>query len=270
MAEYPRIGISASDSVDLDRLGLVETHLRLAVGEISRAIVQAGSAPVYGGHLQPDGLTVFLESEMDRYGSIDRPLELVVAWSEHRSMSLKELKAHREGLGLKARIKYLDQEGVPGEADRGRRRKEGEKRPVVVDPETTVASLTALRRYLVDATEARVFIGGKEQGYRGRMPGILEEAKFAIGAGQPLYLVGGFGGATATLATRLCGLENRWPPSTDQADIGPIDAAVEASEWSLSANGLSEDENRRLATTHRPSEAATLVAIGLKRTFDRE
>jgi hypothetical protein len=36
----------------------------------------------------------------------------------------------------------------------------------------------------------------------------------------------------------------------------------------LTDNGLTAEENRQLAVTHRPSEVASLVAVGLKRTFD--
>ncbi len=129
-------------------------------------------------------------------------------------------------------------------------------------------SLTALRRHLAKETDARVLIGGKECDYKGDMPGVLEEALLAIEADQPLYLAGGFGGATATIAALVTGLDRRWPPAVHEIDLGVLRDAIERNSWTLTENGLTEEANRRLATTHRPSEIASLVAIGLNRTFD--
>lgn len=252
-----------SESADLGRLGLVERHLRLALGEVARTVIRAGLIPVYGGHLDPEGYTAFLTSETERFGDIERPLELVVGWSEHRGLSLADLRSHRDDLGLRARITYLDAEGasVEFDADRG-------EDPQPVDDGSIPQSLTALRRYLVRHTASRVLIGGKERDFKGEMPGVLEEALLAIEAGQPLYLAGGFGGATATIASVVTGLDDRWPPAADMLDPTLLSDAIARSGWTLTGNGLSEEENRLLAVTHRPGEVATLVATGLKRTFD--
>ena len=37
--------------------------------------------------------------------------------------------------------------------------------------------------------------------------------------------------------------------------------------WAGLDNGLSDEENRRLAASHRPSEIATLISLGLGRKF---
>ncbi len=49
-----RLGISVSDSADLARLGLLETHFRLALGEIARCVLVSGGQLAYGG--LPTGL----------------------------------------------------------------------------------------------------------------------------------------------------------------------------------------------------------------------
>lgn len=250
-----------SESADLHRLGLDEQHLRLALGEVARVVIRAGHTLVYGGHLDPEGYTAFLESEMDRYGRTDRPLHLVVGWSEHRRLTLTELGRHKEDLQLKARITYLDAAGVPIAVDVGR----GQDPEAVED---VPAALTALRRHLVRETDARVLIGGREHDYQGEMPGIVQEALMAIEAGQPVYFAGGFGGATATIASLVVGLDHRWPPGDHEAVPAPVQQTIARSGWTPDGNGLSLAENRRLATTHRPSEVASLVAIGLNRIFD--
>jgi hypothetical protein len=260
VAEPRRIGVSVSESADLRRLGLDERHLRLTLGEVARVVIRAGHILVYGGHLDPEGYTAFLESEMDRYGRTDRPLQLVVGWSEHRRLTLTELRRHKENLQLKARITYLDAVGAPIAVDDGR----GQDPEPVEDVPT---ALTGLRRHLVSETDARVLIGGRERDYEGEMPGIVQEALLAIEAGQPVYLAGGFGGATATVASLVFDLDHRWPPADQEADPASLRQALARSGWTPDGNGLTLDENRRLATTHRPSEVASLVAIGLNRIF---
>lgn len=259
-----RVGVSVSDSTELGRLGLTEAHLRLALAEIARVIIRAGGVLVYGGHLQPDGYTAFLEGEVDRYAASNRPLQLVVPWAEHRRMTLGELRTRREALSLKGEFTYLDADGAPVAPEAGRG-----PDPAPVDDADVAPSLTALRRYLTEITDARVLLGGREEGYQGDAPGIIEEALLAIEAGRPLYLVGGFGGATATVAQAACGASSRWPPREPAEDAWTQRVAeiIAATGWSLGRNGLSELDNRRLAATHRPSEAASLVASGLAHAF---
>lgn len=258
--EGVRVGVSVSQSAELGRLGLTDAHLRLALAEIARVIIRAGGVLVYGGHLQRDGYTAFLEGEVDRYASSNRPLRLVVPWAEHRRMTLGELRTRREALSLKGEFTYLDAGGapVPVDADRG-------PDPAPVEDADVAPSLTALRRYLTNITDARVLLGGKEEGYQGDAPGIIEEALLAIEAGQPIYLAGGFGGATATVAHAACRTSSRWPPREPAENpwTQRVAETIAASAWSLDRNGLSDVDNRRLATTHRPSEAASLVASGL-------
>ena len=52
-------------------------------------------------------------------------------------------------------------------------------------------SLTEMRSQMNDQTAARVLLGGQVSGFKGKYPGLLEEALFALRAKKPLYLVGG-------------------------------------------------------------------------------
>ncbi|MEM7067197.1 MAG: hypothetical protein AAF572_29035 [Cyanobacteria bacterium P01_B01_bin.77] len=65
-----------------------------------------------------------------------------------------------------------------------------------------VAQFWLLRHVLtkISANGVRVCLGGKTQNYKGRFSGIAEEAFFACRDNMPLYLVGGFGGATSEVA----------------------------------------------------------------------
>ena len=62
-----------------------------------------------------------------------------------------------------------------------------------------------MRRELATNTDARVVLGGKPDNFLGLYPGILEEALLAISRKQPLYVLGGFGGAAGVVAQTLMG-----------------------------------------------------------------
>jgi hypothetical protein len=55
----------------------------------------------------------------------------------------------------------------------------------------------------IPPVDARVLLGGKRNDYSGFMPGIFEEALLTLQAGKPLYILGGFGGASEVLAEAM-------------------------------------------------------------------
>jgi hypothetical protein len=267
-----RIAISASESPDLGRLGLVETHYRLAVAEIARAVLISGGKLCYGGHLDPAGYTSMLVHELQRFSRRDKPLQICLAWQEHRKLSQEQFDQQKNDLGLFGEIVCLDPEGKPFTWG-----PQGKGEPENISNEALrQRSLTALRQFMARNTHARVLIGGRREGFQGRMPGLLEEALTSIEAEQPLYLAGGFGGVTVDII-KTVGLDDAtWLPA--RSDALPQDDRVNAGLSRLSetlrkidpkrlSNGLSAEENRRLAATHRPSEIAALVSLGLGRRF---
>ena len=267
-----QLGVSVSDSPDLARLGLLETHFRLALGEIARCVLVSGGHLTYGGHLQPDGYTVFLIHELHRYSRRDRPLRICLAWPEHRKLSVSELKEQQEALGLYGKIDFLDQTGKVIDPYEDRT----EESAPETNEQACKASLTAMRFYMADKTDARVFIGGKRQGFQGDLPGVVEEALITLKYGKPIYLAGGFGGITTEIIRALDVDDGLWLP--EMSDEGPQDERtlkgldmlaefLKRDDWTGLDNGLSDEENRRLAASHRPSEIATLVSLGLGRKF---
>lgn len=265
-----RVGVSVSESPDLGRLGLLETHFRLALGEIARALLLGGGLLAYGGHLQPEGYTPFLVHEIERWNRRDQPLLVCLAYSVHRGMALSDLAGFEHDLGLLGRMVCLDPDGA--EIDRAAGR--GEAPVPVEDPGEQRRALTGMRRYMQRHTSARVLLGGKRSGFQGEIPGLMEEALLAVQAGQPIYLAGGFGGVTADIITALGVDDGSWLPPDPSA--GPPDprwsdgyarlaAHAARPDWSGLGNGLDEEENRRLAATHRPSDIAALVSLGLGR-----
>ncbi len=267
-----RLGISVSGSADLGRLGLLETHFRLALGEIARCVLVSGGQLAYGGHLNPEGYTAFLIQELHRYSRRDRPLHIYLAWQEHRKLSVRDLKKEQGSLGLYGDITYLDVDGNPIDPAQGR----PEEPAPEADADVWKQSLTSMRRYMAQNTHGRIFIGGRREGFQGDLPGLVEEAVIALEAKQPVYLAGGFGGVTMDIVQVLGVDDGPWLPEKPDASapdgrllrgLGMLADIRKQDSWAGLENGLSDGENRKLAASHRPSEIAALISLGLARRF---
>ena len=267
-----RVGVSASVSPDLARLGLLEDHFRLALGEIVRVVLVSSGRLVYGGHLEATGYTSIMIDELHKYARRDRPLIVCLAWSVHRQMPLGELESAARELGLYGRIVCLDIDGSEIQPDSDR----GEDPAPPLSAEHEQRSLTGLRQYLTAHVDGRVLIGGKRHDFAGRLPGLMEEALLALQARQPLFLAGGFGGVTHEIASALEVDDGSWfprvtnaPPDDERLVQGrnELQAFRRSAAWAGLRNGLNENENRRLAASHRPSDIAALVGMGLGRVF---
>jgi hypothetical protein len=265
-----RIAISVSESPDLDRLGLREIHFRLALGEIARCVLVSGGTLAYGGYLRREGYTTFLIQELQKYGRRDSPLLICLAWQEHRELKLSELAKREDELGLLGRIVCLDPDGQ--EVDPAQDRNE-DAQPVA-DPALRRRALTGMRRYMATRTQGRALIGGKRKDFQGEIPGLMEEALISLENGHPVFLAGGFGGVTADIARALGVDDGAWlPPATDAPEPDPrwtdgrarLAALAARPNWAGLKNGLDEAENGRLAASHRPSDIAALVSLGLGR-----
>lgn len=263
-----RLVLSMSDSPDLRRLGLTDTHIRLVLGEVARAVLIAGGTLAYGGDLRIGGFTEYLMTEVQRYGPLDYPALLIaLAWQNHREMTLSDLDEKRRYLEDVADIVFLDPHGNEVEPEEGR----GPERAAVDDGDRAPA-LSAMRRFLESKADARLAIGGKREGFQGRVPGLMEELLFALEGSNPIYFAGGFGGATMDVARLVGAGDTAWfPPQPPPADsryakgLAQISDVTGRAGWSLPDNGLDTGQNDRLIASPRPSEIASLVTLGLHR-----
>jgi len=264
-----RLGVSISYSADLGALGLLPSHAELALAEIARAVLNGRGGLVYGGRAHPAGFTQFLMHEVDRYGSHPGAFTLCLAEPEHRALSPDELRSMGRSLSPYGRLVCLDQRGD-----------EVEPSAVPQDSEPTAAlnghrdqrSYSALRRHITEISDARVLIGGQLSDFKGAMPGIIEEAVYAVEASQPLYVIAGFGGAAALVARALAIDDLDWAPVgfPKQPDDGRIEEGLDrlrstarSTDWTASSCGLDDTARRELSASSRPSQIASLVVNGL-------
>lgn len=138
---------------------------------------------------------------------------------------------------------------------------------------------------------ARVIVGGRlgptGDGYRGRMPGVLEEALLSIRSARPVYLVGAFGGCAHLVLDALEGTarpELTWDyqrtvPHSDELrqlyqqrgqtwdEYGAIAAEFKSCGLKGLKNGLTLEENQELAATRSAERIVELVLRGLQQSY---
>lgn len=275
-----RIGLSASGSEDLARLGLLPEHLRQALRELARIVFVSGGTLAYGGNLDRDKFSWLLIEELRHYDGPDcGRLELWLSWQEHRRRSVDELTQTQDALGRYGRMFAIGEDGQRLADPISNR--EASPCPPISDDLQLKRGLTHLRHHLTAGGCARLLIGGKHRpqqstqnhcGFTGAIPGLIEEVLMSLRQQQPVYLAGGFGGITlhiaaqidSTTCTPLLPPEVTLDPGTQDA-LDEVRRLVGERGWSVLRNGLSDDQNRHLAVTHRPAEIAMLVAQGLGR-----
>jgi hypothetical protein len=252
------VAISISDSPDMAVRGLGKEHLEDAMSEIARHLIASGATLAYGGDLRPGGFTELLFEIVNRYrlnSDSDRTLvKNYLAWPVHAGLDRTEIEKIAGGLEGLAAIILLSSEGKEiGMDDRPPER-------ISISDAEWAPALTAMRKMMASEVNARIALGGQTAKYKGRLPGIAEEAIIQLERRAPLYLMGGFGGCTADLVRAMrissSGIatgSSSWPGLEEFDKFGPSDLR----------NGLTAAENGRLAETVYVDEAAALILRGL-------
>ena len=116
-----------------------------------------------------------------------------------------------------------------------------------------------MRRTMLAETDARIVLGGRTEKYKGRMPGIAEEALLSLQNEQPLYLIGGYGGCTGDIAENL----NLIPQTTANPRKWKSRRVFDKFTGGCLNNGLVSEENKTLASTPYIDQAIALIIRGL-------
>lgn len=256
------VAISISDSPDMASLGLSSEHLTDAMAEVARYLMSMGARLVYGGDLRPGGFTLLLLELVERHRRDADPSDERISftnffpWPVHVSLSDEEVRQRAEATRGVAELVFLT---VGGEIMSSEEREQLAPRSSTDDEWSN--GLTAMRGVVTARSDARVVLGGRVEGFKGKMPGIAEEALAALRAGQPLFLLGGFGGCARDIAEDLGLAQTRPQGRREWPDRG---AFANYTTGNLN-NGLDADENGTLATTVHVDQAVTLILRGLLR-----
>jgi hypothetical protein len=221
-----RVALSMSESTDIAGCGMDQLHLEQAMLDLSRHLLIRGATLAYGGHTGSAGYTQRLfelvRAHNDREGV--EPFQCIV---NHRGWPLPKLgDSTLAELSLVSTIIPIPR---PADVD------ESLHADFVAEPNFFPGDKSALHRYAwcrgmtemrrvqSDRSQseviARIVLGGtfgptlkvvegqppKEQWYSSRMPGVLEEVVLGLKAGQPVLLIGAFGGVAKLVIDLLQG-----------------------------------------------------------------
>ena len=259
------VAISISESPDMAVLGLSNEHLQDAMAELALSLLASGTSLAYGGDLRKDGFAELLFELLTRYQDHPRHSGKIgvtdyLAWPVHIRMAAGDLASFSAGHEGAARLVFLARDGS---------RLEQEQRLELLSHEPDDAEwaegLTEMRVIMRQETQARIVLGGRVADYKGRMPGIAEEALLSLQARQPVFLLGGFGGCARDIAETI-GLVEQWAGSRGEGWSGRPNFK-RYSPGDLH-NGLSEGDNAILARTPHIDQAVAFVSRGLRRILN--
>lgn len=255
------IALSISESPDMGTYGLSFGHLREALADFAIHLLASGDDLAYGGDLRAHGFTELLFDLVARYRRLPEvhvrpPVTNYLAWPVHIRMTAKSLSGFEAHIRGSAQLALIGRDGsrITMEDRHSLQRYEPDERE-------WADGLTKMRELMRAETDARVVLGGRVEDYKGRMPGIAEEALLSLQSQQAVFLVGGFGGCTRDIAEILglveprTGSDARWRGRQTFKQLRAEDLN----------NGLSDRENRVLARTPYIQEAVDLVLRGIGR-----
>ena len=281
-----KLGVSISEPPDSELLKIGQTahHLRLFVQDVARYALGYGAELIYGGDLRPGGFTEFLFQEghalQSRLKSLKVHLTNHIAWPIHLAdtTDLRDWKAkHRK-------VASMVEHNIPEDvrdlvASTTLFLKPSDERNSFV----WSRSLTEMRKEMIGGCDFRISAGGRLTGYKGWMPGVLEEIALAIEMAKPVFLAGGFGGVTHNVCRMIVEkvvpeelsfawqIENN-PGLEDMAKFANsrgVDYEVlyqQALDLVMNAdlrNGLSHEDNARLFATPFADEVIHLLLKGI-------
>ena len=252
------VGISASPSVEAARLGYDDRQVNRIVVRLAQYFLDQDMRVIFGHDWRADGVMravadfaavvagrVETVEERERRQRLDDPAKVAaermlnVVPTDRKWLSRAALEAERESGGVlkvitaaEART-YVSEQGWLG----SRASSEDEE----VARQTQLTTLRHCLTLLLDPG-CRICFGGKTDGFQGAEPGVMEEARLALLYEKPLYLMGGFGGAT-----RLFGAD------PEQQGTG---------YWEV-MNGLTQDEKCELFETTDVERAINLISRGI-------
>lgn len=282
-----RVGISISEpsTSELINIGQESFHLVQLSQDLARYLLSNDSTIIYGGDLQKDGFTEFIFNEAEAVqGRLHEEkiyVENYMAWPIY----LKSTDEYMNWVANYCHIAKIHEIEHPKNIG-----------DLIIDEKTFLEPtcienrfvwcecLTKMREEMIRNTDIRIFAGGRLSGFKGKMPGVLEEFLVSINENKPIYLLGGFGGVTSAICksifhSRLVeelslewqfnntqGLKEIYDYSKERNKdfFKDYDKMIDIIKSADLKNGLSVEDNVKLFETQYSDEAIWLVLKGLK------
>ena len=259
--DNPRlVAISTSDTPDMGALGLNAEHVKESTAEIVMHLFACGVNVAYGGDWRRSGYTEAFFQLALRYrlahDSGSSRMTNYLAWPVHIALQADNLNDFNDEVKGFADLVLLGRQGDLLSLEDRQSFEAHEP-----DSNEWSQGLTEMRTHMIRDSDILILIGGRVEGFKGRMPGVAEESLLSLQSGTPLFLVGGFGGCARDiaeelgLAERWAGSRGHWPGREEFAPYGPESLG----------NQLTPEENRILAKTPYIDQMLTIIIRGLER-----
>ena len=300
------VGLSLSTATDIDAWGASPEHLATLAMDLSTMLLVAGLRLGYGGAIEHGGVATDNVNYAARLFALVRsysplastlgatrfhPIQNYVAWPKYLPYGDAELAMYGQEAELvrcpRPPIAVTDAElGVMAD---GR---------IPFDTPTQrwayARGLTVMRMHMTQAIGARVALAGKLEGYKGVLPGVIEEIILArLGQHRcPVYLLGAFGGAvrlvidlieqrpreqatTGWVSANVAGYAELVAEYRQRGDglVTPEEVADALRQLGRDGparaldNGLDDAENRQLFDATDSHRIVELILTGLRRRF---
>ena len=282
------IGVSISESEDIELLGFSDAHQEDAMVEFARYLLVQGSTLIYGGDLRDKGYTLLFSELSFQYRDRSQHRKnhfinyasypIYLETSKTQELEFKKNRVEYKKIAPPKSVKQVSETWFPPDTSENKL--------------IWSASLKRMREEMNEASDARIFLGGRSQGYSGIMPGVLEEAVLSIESSKPTYLIGAFGGITGAI---INGIQGKNPKEITEAfqfsdgkykefittlrknkkgdvDYGGMTKAIQVyGLTNLSKNnGLTKEENQILFTTPHIPVMIHYVLKGLSVVFKKK
>ena len=196
------IGISISESDNLAELGYGVAHLNDAIIEIGRYILATGGKLAYGGDMRNGGFTELIFDLLAYYKG-DKILQPNERFYSYLAYPISTTLSEKKEAELIQNVSF--KKIAPPNDLQITNTNEFLKPDSPENLYVWSRCLTKMREEMEATCDARIFIGGRTKGFKGKCAGILEELLIAIQHNHPVYLVGAFGGITKDAIEALKG-----------------------------------------------------------------
>lgn len=205
------VGISVSECGDAERIGYDSKQINRIVIRIAQYFLNRNARVIFGHDWREDGVMRAIADFATRVASgisdIERVSERLESNKDEGPRMINIVPTGSEPLSRASRDAEHESGGVLVVSTTT---KEGSERlrSLTSEPdklcweerwlEDRALELSMLRRWITTLLNpgCRICLGGRVEGYQGGQPGVIEEARLALQQGKPLYMLGGFGGAT--------------------------------------------------------------------------
>nr|WP_315212942.1 hypothetical protein [uncultured Flavobacterium sp.] len=281
------IAISVSDSEDIEELGFSKIHQQDMVLEITRYLIINGATLIYGGDLRAQGYTFMFSEIVEQYiykKENKNYYKNFFSFPIYVDMTQKHrLEFKKNGIQV---VQVEPPESLNVDINQFYVPNNNENLFIWTE------SLTKMRREMNVDSHARIFMGGTKTNFKGKYPGLLEEALISLERNTPTYFIGAFGGITKSIISALLNekseeLTEEWQRKSNikysefidfynaKSGVDKIDyknQLVFLNEFTIDKlclnNGLDINENKRLFETIHLPEIIYLILKGLKKILN--